>query len=124
MEVQGIVDRSNQPAWGLLPARNRCRVWNPARREFYYSYGGKLMLDLFGHDDPPGVKRRGHAGQPGAGPQGETCKTCNYRRRVGHNKVFQKCKLMEHHWSHCGASDIRAKDPACGFWRKETEEAN
>ncbi len=75
------------------------------------------MKDLFGHDDEALPKRRGHAARPGGGPEGETCKTCgSYRSVAYHDKTYRKCGLMEHCWSHCDATDIRAKDPACRFW--------
>ena len=76
------------------------------------------MTDLFGHSDENLPKRRGHAAQPGTGPEGETCKTCwlHYRSVSYHDKTYRKCRLMEHCWSHCDATDIRAKDPACRYW--------
>ena len=64
------------------------------------------------------LKRRGHAGQPGAGPEGETCKSCRWIEGVwGGNKRFSKCS---HHLAprRTGGpgTDIRQRDPACERW--------
>ena len=89
--------------------------------------------DLFGdpietkpepHLRPDGKRKRapqrpkGHAAPPGTGPAGETCKTCQHKRRTesGSGKVFYKCGLMEHGWSHSYGTDIRLRDAACRQW--------
>lgn len=64
--------------------------------------------------------KRGHAGVPGRGPDGETCGTCKHRVRVQYAKTYQKCGLTRHTWTHGAASDIRAKDPSCEHWEKVT----
>lgn len=73
---------------------------------------------LFDMDFGVGLpKRTGHAAPPGTGPTGESCKTCRFYCRVKyHDKTWLKCGLQEHRWSHCGATDIRASDPACRCW--------
>ena len=76
-------------------------------------------MNLFNEPDeaPPPMKRRGHAAMPGGGPAGETCGSCQHYTPVQyHDYVHRKCGLMEHHWSHCSATDIRKRDPACRFW--------
>ena len=58
----------------------------------------------------------------GSGPVGETCGTCRHRvlKRLG--GTYQKCELMEAHWT-CGAgSDVKAKWPACKYWEAKTKE--
>jgi hypothetical protein len=49
----------------------------------------------------------------GTGPKGETCRTCRHKIRVG---GFLKCGLMERHWTHGAASDLKARWPACWYW--------
>ncbi len=59
------------------------------------------------------LKRRGHAGQPGKGPAGETCGTC--RHVEGH--IYFKCgHRMAPHFTRGKATDIRKRDPACERW--------
>ena len=59
----------------------------------------------------------GYAATPGTGPAGETCRSCKHKTKqrgiVGH---FLKCALMENHWTHGCATDIKAKTPACREW--------
>lgn len=63
------------------------------------------------------VRRRGHAGSPGRGPDGETCGTCrNYVSTSYHGKSWRKCELARANWTHGPGSDIRKHDPACEFW--------
>ena len=79
------------------------------------------MQQLF-DTGPPLPKRRGHAANPGTGPDNEICGTCKHYRSVAyHNKRYRKCALMEHHWSHCDASDICKSDPACWHWERSEE---
>ena len=70
----------------------------------------------FEFPDQPHVTKRGHAGQPGNGPKGETCKSCLhiYRKRLA--GTYLKCQLNERNWTGGGGSDIRAGDPACEWW--------
>jgi hypothetical protein len=62
---------------------------------------------------------RGHYYPPGTGPKGETCGGCKHcvRRRLA--KTYIKCGLNRANWTGGGATDIRAKDPACKFWEKD-----
>jgi hypothetical protein len=61
--------------------------------------------------------RRGHAGQPGMGPKGETCRSCGQVERVqGGRKLFAKCKLMRKSWTRGSGSDVHLRDPACPRW--------
>jgi len=85
------------------------------------------MSDMFGLGIPlPKLKAkgkrgtptpRGHAAQPGTGPEGETCGTCQhlYRNRLA--KTYLKCELMQLYWTGGRGSDVRAKDPACRRWK-------
>lgn len=93
-------------------------------------------VDLFGVKitEPPVLPKgkeipKGYAATPGSGPQGETCRSCkHYVSLKYHDKSYPKCllrgKTVRHlavgrlhvSWSHCYASDIRAKSPACKFW--------
>lgn len=64
------------------------------------------------------VKRKGHAGNPGRGPEGETCGSCqSYAINEYHGKTWRKCELARANWTHGPGSDIRKKDPACEFWK-------
>jgi hypothetical protein len=62
------------------------------------------------------VKRRGHAGHPGRGPEGETCRSCASLTRTRMANTYLKCLLSRARWTGGGATDVRAKDPACEFW--------
>jgi hypothetical protein len=51
---------------------------------------------------------------PGSGPPKILCKGCRHLRRLEHNtRTYLKCGLMQHHWTHGPASDIKAGWPAC-----------
>ena len=71
---------------------------------------------LFGTRSSP--KPAGHAALPGSGPAGESCRTCQHivRRRMA--GTYLKCGLMRRFWTGGGATDIRARDPACRRWEK------
>lgn len=64
-------------------------------------------------------KRRGHAGQPGTGPAGETCKSCKWIARKEMAKTYIKCghRMAPRHTGGPG-TDVRAGDPACERWEK------
>ena len=66
---------------------------------------------------------RGHAWKPGTGPEGETCKTCEYYtvKRLG--GTYRKCWLMKDRWTGGPGTDIRASDPACKKWEPAKPEA-
>lgn len=66
----------------------------------------------------------GHKAAPGTGPRGETCATCKFVVRVQlASKCVFKCGLMRRHWTGGRATDVLARDPACGFWRTPGTEA-
>lgn len=66
----------------------------------------------------PRVKRRGHAGQPGQGPEGKTCRDCAHYRSVDRGASrYRKCGLIEANWTRGTGTDIRAKDPACQHFK-------
>lgn len=84
----------------------------------------KLKGDLFEGWRPPElkvgvVKKRGHAGLPGNGPEGETCKTCKHYTIIRLSKDYRKCGLTRPKWTGGPGTDIRAGDPACEFWEAE-----
>ena len=85
--------------------------------------GERLPLTVLPERALCAVKRRGHAGRPGGGPDGETCGSCEHRVAVsGGAKIFSKCDLNRLNWTHGSAGDIRKKDPASQFWtRKEPQ---
>ncbi|MFB3432019.1 MAG: hypothetical protein ABL309_13965 [Phycisphaerales bacterium] len=61
--------------------------------------------------------RKGHAADPGTGPAGQFCGTCEHYKRVKHRgQIYRKCGEMVDHWTNGPGSDIRAKDPACRYW--------
>ncbi len=59
-------------------------------------------------EDTSRVARRGHAGQPGNGPTGETCKSCAHISRQKYSRTYIKCGLTR--WTRGSATDIRAGD--------------
>lgn len=78
-----------------------------------------LFPDLVGPEKPRGkhyVQPRGYAHPPGTGPEGETCGTCKHMARNKWSKVYLKCDLARHLWTHGPGSDIRARSPACKAW--------
>lgn len=86
-------------------------------------------IDLFGVPYVVPIKRRsfdanGYAAQPGGGPAGETCKTCEFKIKIrGGGKSYWKCLKFHsprtaHQWSGSISSDIRLKSPACRFWEQ------
>lgn len=86
-----------------------------------------MISDLFGLDRAltpderrklkrRGPEPRGHAAVPGTGPAGETCGTCRNLFRKEMSKTYIKCSLMRSYWTGGRATDIRAKDKACGRW--------
>lgn len=81
--------------------------------------------DLFGHvapERPITYGTHGYARQPGSGPTGETCGTCEHYLRVHRGAgVYLKCALMEPSWTRGRASDIKKKAPACSMWQKAEE---
>lgn len=85
----------------------------------------KLKGSLFGNEiDERLLKKRstplprGHAFRPGTGSTGETCGSCKHLYRRHMAKTYLKCALNEKNWTGGGASDVRAKDPACKFWER------
>ena len=64
----------------------------------------------------PKTKAKGHAWPPGTGPAGETCGSCRHLTRKRMARVYLKCWLMRARWTGGGATDIKAKDPACAKW--------
>lgn len=59
---------------------------------------------------------RGYAAQPGTGPAGETCGSCENLVRKHLAKVYRKCGLMEAHWTGGAGTDVLARSPACRRW--------
>ena len=81
-------------------------------------------LDLFGEitRPPPEKKRkdtvqRGYAWQPGTGPEGETCRSCKFTRRIScYSKPFYKCEKNRQSWTSGRGTDILLRAAACKFW--------
>lgn len=69
-------------------------------------------------------KKTGHAWQPGTGPAGETCKTCEHYTIKYMAKTYRKCGLMQAKWTSGPGTDIRAGDPACKKWERAKPEAD
>lgn len=55
--------------------------------------------------------------RPGTGPAGETCRTCAHRRQIKVANTYQKCGLMERHWTGGTGTDIKAAWAACNHWQ-------
>ena len=80
------------------------------------------MKNIYGDEieekEPMKPWNRAYPAEPGSGPADESCKTCSNRVRKEYNsKVYQKYELMRRYWTHGGASDIKAKSPACRYWK-------
>lgn len=58
---------------------------------------------------------RGYGGSPGAGPTGETCKSCRHKQGFGGSRTYYKCALFMHQTG-SPTTDIRLKSPACEKW--------
>jgi hypothetical protein len=63
-------------------------------------------------------KWKGHAAQPGTGPAGETCKTCEHAVGKRMASTYYKCELRRSTWTGGAGTDIKLKDPACSKWEK------
>ena len=88
---------------------------------------GARQRYLLGKDAAPNRKptvKRGYAAQPGTGPEGETCKTCQHKVTCGNysGKHYIKCKLREAAWTNGEGTDILARSPACSKWEKKLPE--
>lgn len=60
-----------------------------------------------------------YAAQPGSGPKGETCGSCKHKvLREGVAGRYIKCALTRAAWTGGGATDIKARSPACEKWEK------
>jgi hypothetical protein len=63
------------------------------------------------------ARRRGHAGSPGSGPEGKTCRSCAHYTHQGNVQgSYPKCGLVRASWTRGPGTDIRARDPACDKW--------
>lgn len=77
-------------------------------------------LDLFGVTPAFNLHRgagrpNGYAAEPGSGPTGESCKTCDNCVRVKlSSKSVYKCELVA--WTGGRATDVLVTAPACRFW--------
>lgn len=89
------------------------------------------VKDLWGNDivyaepvaEEVGQKKKttrpnGYAAQPGSGPSGETCKTCEHYARMVHVR-YRKCLLVRDNWTRGPGTDVLAKSPACAFWKRK-----
>lgn len=62
---------------------------------------------------------QGYASNPGGGPPGQTCKTCEHRVRLTANsKKFYKCGKNKVNWTRSIRTDIVLKTPACRLWEQ------
>lgn len=72
----------------------------------------------------PTVKN-GYAAQPGTGPEGKTCKTCEFKvvgGNPGGSKRFLKCELRKATWTGGEGTDILARSPACSKYEPIKEQ--
>lgn len=60
-----------------------------------------------------------YAAQPGSGPAGETCGSCEHKTARGNVAGrYLKCLLTRPQWTKGSATDIKARTPACSKWEK------
>ncbi len=65
-----------------------------------------------------GARVTGYAANPGSGPAGETCKSCDHKQTVRlASKSVLKCGIG--YQSGCSATDIKASAPACRLWERK-----
>lgn len=83
------------------------------------------MADLmfWPNGEPPRKKRAhwdggrgGYAAEPGTGPPGETCGTCQHHHVSSLSKDYHKCRLGSD--SGGPGTDIRVRAPACSKWER------
>jgi hypothetical protein len=64
-------------------------------------------------------------GRVGSGEPGESCGTCKHRRRLhslaNSRKSWNKCGLMERHWTGGEGTDIKCAWAACPSWESEID---
>jgi hypothetical protein len=86
-------------------------------------WGDPVVLHISESKSPrkPTVPK-GYAAQPGTGPKGETCRTCQHKASTGnsHARVYWKCKLMRAVWTGGPGTDIKVRTPACKRWEAIT----
>ena len=77
----------------------------------------RTHISIFGKDYP--IPPKGlYAGVPGKGPEGKECRHCAHRCRLEYSKTYNKCGLMEQHWSSGAKTDIQATAPACEHFKE------
>lgn len=60
------------------------------------------------------VKNLATPASVGSGPDGMTCKQCEFYVRVHYQAgIYLKCGKMQKYWTHGAGTDIRAKWTAC-----------
>ena len=110
---RGLMSRAT-----ILPDAAECSPATPEPAPEARSDGLLMMLP---ETAKRAVKRRGHAGAPGTGPAGQTCKTCHHVvSRRGGVRSWTKCALSKHRWTGGAGTDVRKKDPACSSWMEKS----
>jgi hypothetical protein len=108
-----------KPRFGSHGVERRRHATRPGLWEYrLVPARAELQADLFG-EAPKQIKRSiGYAGNPGQGPAGETCGSCQHSVRRGGNgrRGYWKCGHARGYASMSAGSDIRLKTPACQFW--------
>lgn len=82
---------------------------------------GDATLMLWPNGEPKRAPKsagqaRGYYAPPGAGPKGETCKTCRHLVRKSLAKTYLKCGKARAKWTGGHGSDVLARSPACAGW--------
>lgn len=88
------------------------------------------MRDMFGNEISEeearfllkrrrGTQPQGYAAKPGTGPKDETCGSCDHLVRNRLAKTYLKCSLMRRVWTGGRATDVKARSPACKFWKAD-----
>lgn len=80
------------------------------------------LIDPSGHLQITTAKSGGgYSAPPGTGPEGETCKSCKHLVRVetGARRIYRKCGLQRHRWTHGPGTDIKASALACRCWEEK-----
>lgn len=62
-----------------------------------------------------------YAATPGTGPDGETCGSCRHLVRKQLANIYRKCGLCRPWWTGGGATDVKARSPACSRWEAQQE---
>lgn len=71
----------------------------------------------------PKKKKSGYPAEPGTGPKGETCGTCDnlHSKEMYSGRVFYKCKILTPKWTGGAGTDVKLRSASCSYWKPKIE---